>query len=152
MKSPEHKHISPLMKRIEHIGIAVKDLDQANILYTQMLGVSPYKQEAVESELVITSFFQTGESKIELLAATDDSSAIAKYIQKRGEGMHHIAFEVEDIDAAMHDMTERGFRLLSEEAKRGADDKLICFIHPKSAHGVLIELCQSIHKEEDEEE
>lgn len=132
------------MKRVEHIGIAVKDLEKANDLYEQLLGVPPYKQEEVKSEHVMTSFFQVGETKIELLHATSDKSAIHKHIEKRGEGMHHIAFEVEDIYAEMERLRKKGFRLLNEKPKRGADNKLICFIHPKSANSVLIELCQSI--------
>lgn len=132
------------MKRIEHIGIAVKDLEAGNDIYTSLLGKAPYKLEEVESEGVLTSFFQVGESKIELLQATTADSAIAKYIEKKGEGIHHIAFEVEDIYASMKEMAEKGFRILNEEPKRGADNKLVCFIHPKSANGVLIELCQTI--------
>lgn len=131
-----------MVQKIEHIGIAVKDIKQANELYTKLLGVEPYKQEAVESEGVITSFFQTGESKVELLEATKPESAIAKFIEKKGEGIHHIAFAVEDIKAEMHRLREQGFTLLNEEPKRGADNKLICFVHPKSANGVLVELCQ----------
>ena len=132
------------MKRIEHIGIAVKDLKSGNDIYTSLLGSEPYKMEEVESEGVLTSFFQVGESKIELLQATKEDSAIAKYIEKKGEGIHHIAFEVEDIYAAMEEMKEKGFRVLNEKPKRGADNKLVCFIHPKSANGVLVELCQTI--------
>lgn len=139
-----------LMQKIEHIGIAVRNLDKANDLYTLLLGESPYKQEAVESENVMTSFFRTGESKIELLAATSEDSAIHSFIEKRGEGIHHIAFEVEDIYAAMKDLKEKNFRLLMDEPKKGADNKLICFIHPKSANGVLVELCQSISSDEEE--
>ena len=132
------------MKRIEHIGIAVKDLKSGNDIYTSLLGKEPYKMEEVESEGVMTSFFQVGESKIELLQATKEDSAIAKYIEKKGEGIHHIAFEVEDIYAAMEEMKEKGFKVLNEKPKRGADNKLVCFIHPKSANGVLVELCQTI--------
>lgn len=132
------------MKRIEHIGIAVKDLEAGNDIYTSLLGKAPYKLEEVESEGVLTSFFQVGESKIELLQATTADSAIAKYIEKKGEGIHHIAFEVEDIYASMKEMAEKGFRILNEEPKKGADNKLVCFIHPKSANGVLVELCQTI--------
>lgn len=133
-----------MVQKIEHIGIAVKDIQQANELYTQLLGVEPYKQEEVESEGVITSFFQTGESKVELLEATKPESAIAKFIEKKGEGIHHIAFAVEDIQAEMQRLREQGFTLLNDEPKRGADNKLICFVHPKSANGVLVELCQDI--------
>jgi methylmalonyl-CoA/ethylmalonyl-CoA epimerase len=130
--------------RVEHIGIAVNDLSSANELYTRLLGVAPYKEEAVESERVMTSFFRNGETKIELLAATDPASAIAKYIDKRGEGIHHIAFEVSDIHAEMERLAGAGFTLLNEKPKRGADNKLICFVHPKDTRGVLVELCQSI--------
>jgi len=132
------------MKRVEHIGIAVKDLDKANKLYEKLLGIAPYKQEEVKSEHVITSFFQIGETKIELLKATSKKSAIHKHIDKRGEGMHHIAFEVEDIYAEMERLRKEGFQILNEHPKYGADNKLVCFIHPKSANSVLIELCQTI--------
>ena len=132
------------MKKIEHIGIAVKDIKSANELYTRLLGEEPYKQEAVEREGVMTSFFQVGPNKIELLEATKEDSPIAKYIEKRGEGVHHIAFEVDDIKAEMKRLKEDGFRLLSEEPKRGADNKMVAFVHPKSANGVLVELCETI--------
>ncbi|MBK9271248.1 MAG: methylmalonyl-CoA epimerase [Saprospiraceae bacterium] len=135
---------SPLFEKIEHIGIAVKNLQQANQLYTTLLGVSPYKMEEVENEKVKTSFFKTGESKIELLESSQPDSAIAKFIAKKGEGIHHIAFEVKDIRAEMKRLKEEGFDLLNEEPKIGADNKWVCFIHPKSCHGVLVELCQSI--------
>ena len=137
-----------MVKRLEHIGIAVKDLEEANALYTRLLGVPPYKQEEVESEKVNTSFFQTGQAKIELLVATAPESAIARFVEKRGEGIHHMAFEVEDIRAEMNRLASEGFRLLNEEPKRGADNKLVCFIHPKSAQGVLVELCQTIPPED----
>lgn len=130
--------------RTEHLGFAVKDLAAANVLYTRLLGIEPYKEEEVESEGVKTSFFKVGETKIELLEATKPESAIAKYIEKRGEGMHHIAFEVEDIYAEMERLKKEGFRLLNEAPKRGADNKWVCFIHPKTAGGVLVELCQEI--------
>lgn len=130
------------MNKVEHIGIAVKDIKQANDRYTTLLGVEPYKQEQVSSEKVMTSFFQVGESKIELLEALDDTSAIASFIHKKGEGMHHIAFAVEDIVAEMARLKEAGFTLLNETPKIGADNKLVCFVHPKNANGVLIELCQ----------
>ena len=130
--------------KIEHIGIAVKDLEASNELFKTLLGREHYKIEEVVSENVKTSFFQTGESKIELLEASNPNSAIAKFIEKRGEGIHHIAFEVEDIHAEMKRMEGEGFRLLNKEPKRGADNKLVCFIHPKSANGVLVELCQTI--------
>lgn len=132
------------MKKIEHIGIAVKDLEKANALYTILLGESPYKQEAVESEHVMTSFFRAGTNKIELLAATSEDSTIHKYLEKNREGIHHIAFAVDDIEAEMLRLKKEGFRILNEKPKRGADNKLICFIHPKDANGVLIELCQDI--------
>lgn len=133
-----------IMKKIEHLGIAVKDLEAANRTYEALLGTSSYKEEAVESEDVVTSFFKVGESKIELLASTDPEGPIAKFIEKRGEGIHHVAFEVEDIRAEMKRLAEEGFTILNEEPKRGADNKLICFVHPKSSNGVLIELCQEI--------
>ena len=133
-----------MLKHVEHIGIAVKSLATANALYEKLLGVGPYKQEAVESENVVTSFFQTGEAKVELLEATSEDSAIAKFIERRGEGIHHIAFEVADIVAEMQRLENEGFVLLNKEPKRGADNKLVCFIHPKSANGVLVELCQGV--------
>jgi methylmalonyl-CoA/ethylmalonyl-CoA epimerase len=132
------------MLKIEHIGIAVKNLEQANKLFTALLGTPSYKTECVQEEKVNTSFFKTGESKIELLEATDENSPIAKFITKRGEGIHHIAFEVENIFDSMKQLKESGFELLSDEPKRGADNKLICFLHPKSTSGVLVELCQEI--------
>lgn len=130
------------MLKIEHIGIAVKDLDKSNHLFSNLLNSEPYKQEAVESEGVITSFFKIGESKIELLTATNENSPIAKFIEKKGEGIHHIAYEVEDIYAEMKRLQDAGFQLLNETPKDGADNKLICFLHPKTTNGVLIELCQ----------
>jgi methylmalonyl-CoA/ethylmalonyl-CoA epimerase len=132
------------MLKIEHLGIAVKNLEHSNSLFEKLFGKAPYKLEKVESEGVSTSFFMMGESKIELLEATNQESAIAKFIEKKGEGIHHIAFEVENIYAEMKRMQQQGFRLLSEEPKKGADNKLICFIHPKETNGVLIELCQEI--------
>lgn len=132
------------MIRIEHIGIAVKDLDQAEKVYTRLLGEAPYKREAVESEGVITSFFRTGSNKIELLESTRPDGPIAKAIEKRGEGIHHIAFEVADIRAEMERLRAEGFTVLNEEPKRGADNKLMCFVHPKGTNGVLVELCQEI--------
>ena len=132
------------IRKIEHLGIAVDNLEQANALFAQLLGKEHYKIEEVESEHVRTSFFRTGESKIELVEATGPESAIAKYISKRGTGMHHIAFDVDDIHAAMADLRDKGFQLLNDEPKRGADNKLVCFVHPKSAGGVLVELCQEI--------
>ncbi len=116
----------------------------ANALFTKLFGKQPYKTEAVEREGVSTSFFQMGETKIELLEATNPDSAIAKFIEKKGEGIHHIAFEVEDIKAEMTRLEKEGFTLLSKEPQKGADNKLICFLHPKSTNGVLVELCQSV--------
>ena len=132
------------MKKIEHIGIAVKDLVVSNALFEKLLGVSPYKQEEVESEGVTTSFFKSDTSKIELLASTDENSVIAKFIEKKGEGMHHIAFEVDDIEQEIRRLKEDGFHVLNEIPKKGADNKLVVFLHPKNTNGVLIELCQSI--------
>jgi len=132
------------MNKIEHIGIAVNNLSEANDLYEKLLGVAPYKTEEVASEGVKTSFFKCGESKIELLEATNESSPIAKFIEKRGEGIHHLAFAVEDIEAEIKRLTAEGFILLNETPKKGADNKLVAFLHPKSAHGVLVELCQDI--------
>jgi methylmalonyl-CoA/ethylmalonyl-CoA epimerase len=133
-----------MVEKVEHIGIAVKDIEQANRVYENLLGVAPYKMEKVESEGVSTSFFQTGESKIELLEATNPESAIAKFIEKKGEGIHHIAFAVEDIEKEMKRLSDQGFRILNEKPKKGADNKLVCFIHPKNTNGVLVELCQEI--------
>ena len=132
------------MLKIEHLGIAVKDLAKSNELFRQLFGIAPYKLEKVESEGVSTSFFKMGDSKIELLEATGPDSPIAKFIEKKGEGVHHIAFEVEDIYKEMERLKNEGFTLLSEEPKRGADNKLICFLHPKGTNGVLIELCQEV--------
>ncbi len=134
------------MKKIEHIGIAVKDLAKGNEIYNLLLGKKPYKQEEVASENVMTSFFKVGPNKVELLEATDPESPIAKFIEKRGEGIHHIAFEVKDIHKEMERLAKKGFRLLNEKPKRGADNKWVCFVHPKSANGVLIELCQNIEE------
>lgn len=130
------------MKKIEHIGIAVKDLKAANNLYSKLLNTSPYKMEEVDSENVNTSFFQVGESKIELLEGTSPESPISKFIEKRGEGVHHIAFEVDDIEKEITRLTKEGFQMIHEKPKDGADNKLIAFLHPKSSNGVLIELCQ----------
>ncbi len=130
--------------KIEHLGIAVKNLQEANSTYEKLLGRPPYKEELVPSEHVATSFFMSGENKIELLAATDPQSAIAKYIDKRGEGIHHVAFAVDDIRAELARLEKEGFTILNKEPKRGADQKLVAFVHPKGAHGVLVELCQEI--------
>lgn len=131
------------MRKIEHIGVAVKDISSANELFSKLFGREPYKEESVESEKVTTSFFQMGETKIELLEGEADS-AIAKFIEKRGEGIHHIAFDVEDIHAEMKRLEGEGFQLINKEPKKGADNKLVCFLHPKSSNGVLVELCQEI--------
>ena len=135
--------------RIEHIGIAVENLIGSNELFAKLLGVDPYKEETVKSEGVTTSFFQSGAAKIELLSADNPSSPIAKFLTKRGEGIHHIAFEVDDIYAEMKRLEKAGFTLLNAEPKQGADNKLICFLHPKTTNGVLVELCQSIHEPTD---
>ena len=132
------------MLKIEHIGIAVKRLDEANDRFAKLLGTSSYKTEEVESEGVITSFFKVGESKIELLESTGSGSAIGKFLEKRGEGIHHIAFDVEDILAEIERLKSEGFEIIGEGPKEGADNKLVCFVHPKSANGVLIELCQEL--------
>ena len=132
------------MQQVEHIGIAVKSLEFSNDLFTKLLGVTPYKQEGVESEGVMTSFFQTGQTKIELLEATNPDSPIAKFIEKKGEGIHHIAFEVADIISEMARLKSEGFTLLNEIPKKGADNKLVCFLHPKGTNSVLVELCQGI--------
>ncbi len=132
------------MLKIEHLGIAVKNLEESNILYSKLFGKTPYKLEQVLTEGVSTSFFMIGDNKIELLEATDANSPIAKFIEKKGEGIHHVAFEVSDILKEMKRLKSEGFVLLSEEPKKGADNKLICFVHPKSTNGVLIELCQEI--------
>jgi len=130
------------MQKIEHIGIAVKDMDAAELTYERLLNSPSYKREEVASEHVVTSFFKSGPNKIELLAATDEQSPIYKFIEKKGEGIHHIAFAVEDIYSEMERLKTQGFNLLNEIPKIGADNKLVCFVHPKGAHGVLIELCQ----------
>jgi len=132
------------MKKIDHIGIAVKDMTVSNALFEKLLGVAPYKQEEVESEGVLTSFFKSDTSKIELLAATDEDSVIAQFIAKKGEGIHHIAFEVDSIEEEIQRLKKEGFIVLNEIPKKGADNKLVVFLHPKTTNGVLIELCQSI--------
>jgi methylmalonyl-CoA/ethylmalonyl-CoA epimerase len=132
------------MKKIEHIGIAVKDIDQSNALFASLFGKAHYKIEDVESEGVKTSFFQSGPNKIELLQATNDNSPIAKFIEKKGEGMHHIAFAVDDIESEIERLKAEGFEMIHNAPKNGADNKLIAFLHPKSTNGVLIELCQDI--------
>ena len=132
------------MKKIEHIGIAVKNIENANAIYKSLLGYDYYKTEGVASEGVKTSFFTCGESKIELLEATKEDSPIAKFIEKRGEGIHHIAFAVDDIYSEIKRLKNEGFVVLNKTPKNGADNKLVAFLHPKSTNGVLIELCQDI--------
>ena len=132
------------MKKIEHIGIAVRSLKDSNKIYESLLGEPPYKMEVVKSEGVRTSFFMTGESKIELLEGTHPTSTISKFIDKQGEGMHHIAFEVDDIESEILRLKKEGFNVLDETPKKGADNKWVAFLHPKSTNGVLIELCQEI--------
>ncbi|XMO87985.1 methylmalonyl-CoA epimerase [Algibacter sp. AS12] len=132
------------MNKIEHIGIAVKNLKDSNDLFSKLFGKAHYKTEEVKSEGVNTSFFKVGENKIELLEATKKDSPIAKFIEKKGEGIHHIAFDVDDILSEIKRLKEEGFTVLNETPKRGADNKLVAFLHPKTANGVLIELCQEI--------
>jgi len=144
----EIKHYPTIMVRVEHIGIAVKDLNKVNDLYEKLFGQAAYKSERVDSEHVETSFFQVGDTKIEFLEATEGDSAIAKYVDKKGEGMHHIAFEVEDIQLEMERLRGEGFQLINETPKRGADNKWVCFIHPKTTNGVLVEICQEIKTNE----
>lgn len=131
-----------MLTNLEHIGIAVRDLNQANALFTSLLNVAPYKQEAVATEGVTTSFFRVNQTKIELLEATRPDSPIATFLDKKGEGIHHLAVEVDDIVAEMARLKAEGFTLLNETPKPGADNKLVCFLHPKGTNGVLIELCQ----------
>lgn len=131
-----------MFTNVEHIGIAVKNIADSNSLFIKLFNIEPYKQEAVESEGVTTSFFKINETKIELLEATNPESAIAKFIEKKGEGIHHLAFEVDDIEAEMERLKAEGFVLLNEQPKNGADNKLVCFLHPKGTNGVLVELCQ----------
>ena len=132
------------MLKVEHIGIAVKDLEKSNELFKTLFNQPHYKIESVGSENVDTSFFKVGDTKIELLEATSEDSAIAKFIAKKGEGIHHIAYEVTDIYSEMTRLESAGFTLINKEPKKGADNKLVCFLHPKSTNGVLIELCQEI--------
>ncbi|MBL7471447.1 methylmalonyl-CoA epimerase [Robertkochia sediminum] len=134
------------MHKIEHLGIAVKDLTASNELFSKLLGVAPYKEEEVASEGVKTSFFEMGESKIELLEATKEDSPIAKFIEKKGEGIHHIAFAVSDIHKEIERLKGEGFIVLNETPKRGADNKWVAFLHPKNTNGVLVELCQDIEE------
>lgn len=132
------------MNKIEHIGIAVKDIKKSNEIFSRIFGKEIFKSEVVEQEGVFTSFFQIGDSKIELVSATHLESPIARYLENNKEGMHHLAFEVEDIKEEMLRIKNRGIRLLNEIPKKGADNKLVCFLHPKDTNGVLIELCQEI--------
>ncbi len=130
------------MQKIEHIGIAVKKLDISVPLFEKLLNTVCYKTESIESEKVNTAFFKKGETKIELLESTDPGGVIAKFIERKGEGLHHIAFDVSDIEAEMNRLQAEGFVLLNEIPKSGADNKLVCFLHPKGTNGVLVELCQ----------
>jgi methylmalonyl-CoA/ethylmalonyl-CoA epimerase len=132
------------MRKIEHIGIAVSNLDETSKMYEKLFGAPAYKEEEVASEGVKTAFFMSGPNKIELLEATNPESPIAKYIAKKGEGIHHIAFDVEDISSEVVRLKNEGFVVLNEIPKKGADNKLVVFLHPKSTNGVLIELCQEI--------
>ena len=131
-----------MLNKIEHLGIAIKNLETSDHLFAKLIGTEPYKQESVEREGVKTSFFMVGDSKIELLEATDEESPIAKFIEKKGEGIHHIAFAVDDIFAEITRLKSEGFVFISEVPKDGADNKLVVFLHPKSTNGVLVELCQ----------
>ena len=134
------------MQKVEHIGIAVKSLADSVSLFEKLLGSKCYKTEQVKTEGVNTAFFRSGETKIELLESTDPGGVIAKFIEKKGEGLHHIAFDVDNIEAEMKRLKNEGFVLLNETPKPGADNKLVCFLHPKSTNGVLIELCQETNK------
>jgi len=133
-----------MVNKIEHIGIAVNNIEESNVLFEKLLGVPSYKSEEVESEGVLTSFFKTGTNKIELLMATNTESPIAKFLEKKGEGIHHIAFDVDDIEAEIQRLKNEGFVLVNEVPKKGADNKLVVFLHPKNTNGVLVELCQEI--------
>lgn len=133
------------MRKIEHIGIAVSNLEASNLIFEKIFGSAPYKQEEVQSEGVKTSFFMNGPNKIELLEATSAESPIAKFLKKKGEGIHHIAFEVENIVSEIDRLKKEGFIVLNETPKKGADNKLVAFLHPKGTNGVLIELCQEIN-------
>lgn len=132
------------MKKVEHIGIAVKSLSSSIALYTKILNTHCYKTEEVESEKVKTAFFISGQTKIELLESSESDGVIARFIERKGEGMHHIAFEVEDIEKEIARLQDEGFNFVNATAKKGADNKLVCFLHPKETNGVLIELCQEI--------
>ena len=134
------------MKKIEHIGIAVKDIEQSNKIFSKIFGIKSYKSEIIDSEGVITSFFRFGSHKIELVAPINKKGPIQKYLDNNRQGIHHIAFDVEDIQKEMKRISAHGIRLLNDKPKIGADNKLICFLHPKDTNGVLIELCQEIKK------
>ena len=133
-----------MIKKIEHIGIAVKDLNKSNELFKKLLGEQSYKTEAVDSESVTTSFFKVGDQKIELLEASEPNSTIARFIERRGEGMHHLAFHVENIDEEIERLEKEGFEFVSKIPTKGADNKMVVFLHPKTTNGVLVELCQEI--------
>ncbi len=133
-----------MIKKIEHLGIAVKDLNKSNELFKKLLGEQSYKTEAVDSESVTTSFFKVGDQKIELLEASEPNSTIARFIERRGEGMHHLAFHVENIDEEIERLEKEGFEFVSKTPTKGADNKMVVFLHPKTTNGVLIELCQEI--------
>ena len=133
-----------MIKKIEHLGIAVKDLNKSNELFKKLLGEQSYKTEAVDSESVTTSFFKVGDQKIELLEASEPNSTIARFIERRGEGMHHLAFHVESIDEEIERLEKEGFEFVSKTPTKGADNKMVVFLHPKTTNGVLIELCQEI--------
>ncbi len=130
------------MEKVEHIGIAVRNLAEANETFTRLLGKEPYKAELVESEGVTTSFFMVGDVKIELLESVNENSPIARFIEKRGEGIHHLAFAVSDIKESVKEYVDKGFEVVNPEPRKGADNKLVVFLHPKSTNGVLVELCQ----------
>lgn len=132
--------------RLDHIGIAVRDLNSAVKNFESLLGATCDRRETVESEKVETAFFQTGESKVELLGASDPESVIQKYVENHGEGLHHVAFEVEDIEKELQRLRDEGYRILNERPKRGADNKWVAFVHPKDANGVLLELCETIRE------
>lgn len=132
------------MQKVEHIGIAVKELASSVPLFERLLNSQCYKTELVESENVNTAFFRMGETKIELLESTDENGVIARFIEKKGEGIHHIAFQVENIESEMARLKEQGFILLNEQPKKGADNKMVCFLHPRSTNGILVELCMDI--------
>ena len=133
-----------MIKKIEHLGIAVKDLNKSNELFKKLLGEESYKTEAVDSESVTTSFFKVGDQKIELLEASEPNSTIARFIERRGQGMHHLAFHVENIDEEIERLEKEGFSFVSKTPTKGADNKMVVFLHPKTTNGVLVELCQEI--------